>query len=546
MLRRVLSLPSSCCGCRAWSLLLAVALVLGLGLGLPVASHARNGQRSASSIAWTEARLVADVEAAFERARLDQKPVFLYWGAAWCPPCAQLQTTVFNRRDFVELSRRFVAVHIDGDAPGAQRLGAQFRVRGYPSVVLFSPQGEELTRLPGEVDATLYMDTLRMVLGGSATRAATRPAQRVLDDALAGRSLPVHEWRQLARYDWSEGEQRLVPDGQRARTLLRLARSCPAHLKVSQTRFLLKAAAASAPPGRPGALDEEGRFAAGAALTRMLGDPSQARDLMDLVTHDVQPVLAALTRDGTPGRVQLQRVWDQAAARLVADDGLSRSERLGAWQVRVELARMGRLPGDASLPPTLLGELQNHVDQWVRDSADAQERQSVVPAAAHLLAEAGRVAQAQQLLKAQLGQVVAPHFLMGQLASLARRRGDMADALQWSRRAWEQARGPAARLQWGVSHIGTLVDAAGDDAVGIESAAGVLLTELAGSPDAFHERNVRALERLAQRLRGWADQHPDGAGVLARLAVRLTPLCRQQPAGGGARLQCEALMRSGA
>ncbi len=47
-------------------------------------------------------------------------------------------------------------------------------------------------------------------------------------------------------------------------------------------------------------------------------------------------------------------------------------------------------------------------------------------------------------------------------------------------------------------------------------------------------------------LRGWADQHPDGAGVLARLAVRLTPLCRQQPAGGGARLQCEALMRSGA
>jgi hypothetical protein len=291
------------------------------------------------------------------------------------------------------------------------------------------------------VDATLYMDTLRMVLGGSATRAATRPAQRVLDDALAGRSLPVHEWRQLARYDWSEGEQRLVPDGQRARTLLRLARSCPAHLKVSQTRFLLKAAAASAPPGRPGALDEEGRFAAGAALTRMLGDPSQARDLMDLVTHDVQPVLAALTRDGTPGRVQLQRVWDQAAARLVADDGLSRSERLGAWQVRVELARMGRLPGDASLPPTLLGELQNHVDQWVRDSADAQERQSVVPAAAHLLAEAGRVAQAQQLLKAQLGQVVAPHFLMGQLASLARRRGDMADALQWSRLAWEQARG---------------------------------------------------------------------------------------------------------
>ena len=540
MHRLAISLPTSCLGRLAVGLVLAAAMVLGLS----APSQARNSLRNTLAIAWTEARQVADVDAAFERARQDQKPVFLYWGAAWCPPCAQLQTTVFSRRDFVELSRRFVAVHIDGDAPGAQRLGAQFRVRGYPSVVLFSPQGEELTRLPGEVDATLYMDTLRMVLGGSVTRAATRPVRRVLDDALAGRSLPVHEWRQLARYDWSEGEQRLVPDGQRARTLLQLARSCPAHLKVSQTRFLLKAAAASAPPGRPGALDEEGRFAAGAALTRVLGDPSQARDLMDLVTHDVQPVLAALTSDGTPGRVQLLRIWDRAAARLVADEGLSRSERLSAWQVRVDLAGMGRLPGDADLSPTLLGELQNQVDQWVRDSADAQERQAVVPAAAHLLAEAGRVAQAQQLLKAQLGQVVAPHFLMGQLASLARRRGDMADALQWSRRAWEQARGPAARLQWGVVHIGALVDAADDDAPAIEAAAATLFGELARSPDAFHERNVRALERLAQRLRGWAAQHPDGEEVLTRLAVRLTPLCRQQPAGSANRLQCEGLMRS--
>lgn len=532
-------LPKNCLGHCIRALLLAT--VLALSMAGP--ALARNSQRGAPVIAWIEARQASDVDAAFERARQDQKPVFLYWGAAWCPPCAQLQTTVFNRRDFVELSRRFVAVHIDGDSPGAQRLGARFRVRGYPSVVLFGPDGEELTRLPGEVDATLYMDTLRMVLGGSATRAATRPIRLVLDDALAGRSLPVHEWRQLARYDWSAGEQRLVPDGERARTLLLLARSCPSHLKVSQTRFLLKAAAASGPFGGGGAMDEDSRFAAGAALTRLLGDPGQTRDLMDLVTHNVRPVLTAVTGDRTAARVQLQKIWDQAAARLAADDGLSRSERLGAWLVRVELARTGRLPGEPDLPGSLLAELQLQVDQLVRGTSDAQERQAVVPTAAHLLAEAGRTAQAQQLLKANLGEVVAPHFLMGQLALLARTRGDTAEALVWSRRAWEQARGPAARLQWGVSHVGVLIDTQGEDVRAVESTAGSLISELATSPDAFHERNVRALERLTARLRSWAEQHPDGEEVLGRLARRLAPLCGQQPAGGTARQQCEGLLR---
>ena len=60
-------------------------------------------------------------------ARAETKPVFVYWGAKWCPPCNQVKATLFNRQDFIERSRAFVPVYVDGDSPGAQKIGARFR-----------------------------------------------------------------------------------------------------------------------------------------------------------------------------------------------------------------------------------------------------------------------------------------------------------------------------------------------------------------------------------------------------------------------------------
>ena len=65
------------------------------------------------------------VDSAFELARSQGTPVLLYWGADWCPPCNRLKATVFNRREFIERTRLFVPVSLDGDAPGAQKLGEQ-------------------------------------------------------------------------------------------------------------------------------------------------------------------------------------------------------------------------------------------------------------------------------------------------------------------------------------------------------------------------------------------------------------------------------------
>ena len=148
--------------------------------------------------------------------------MFVYWGAKWCPPCNQVKATLFNRQDFIERSRAFVPVYVDGDSPGAQKIGARFKVSGYPTMVLFTPQGQEMTRLPGEVEPVRYTEVLTLGMN------AARPVNAVLADALAEpASLAANDWRLLAFYSWDTDHQQLIAKDRLPATLLALADAAP-------------------------------------------------------------------------------------------------------------------------------------------------------------------------------------------------------------------------------------------------------------------------------------------------------------------------------
>ncbi|MEP6875133.1 MAG: thioredoxin family protein [Burkholderiales bacterium] len=518
----------------------AAVLVLGCSkqaeapphvLNTPPPPSATVSAPAEAGIAWRHASNDADVDAAFAQAKAEAKPVFVYWGAKWCPPCNQVKATLFNRQDFIERSRAFVPVYVDGDSPGAQKLGSRFKVSGYPTMVLFNPQGAELTRLPGEVEGERYTQVLTLGMN------AQRPVKDVLAQVKSG-GLSANDWRLLAFYSWDTDEQQLVPKGGVPALLKQLADACPADQPDIAARLRLKALAAvnEKAPARPDA-------AAQATVLALLADASAARVHLDMLTNFAPDITRALSRPGSPQRAELLTAFDAALKRFEADTTLSRTDRMQALIAQVDLARIEAKKNAAvKLPEPLLADIREQTARADREITDGYERQAVITAAAYLLDQAGLAAESDALLKANLAKSHSPYYLMSELASNAKKRGDKTEALRWYGDAFNASEGPATRLQWGASYVNALVELAPQDETRIEKVAGQLFTEAAKQPDAFYERSGRALQRVGTKLQAWnkAGAH---AGPLKRLQTQLDGLCAPLDKNEPQQARCAALLK---
>ncbi|MCG3188412.1 MAG: Thiol:disulfide interchange protein DsbD [Burkholderiaceae bacterium] len=487
-----------------------VALAACVALSLAGAARA-----AVDGVAWQPAANNADIERAFVQARASDKPVLLYWGAKWCPPCNQLKATLFNRHDFIERSRSLVAVEIDGDLPGAQKLGSRFKVSGYPTMVLLRSDGTEIVRLPGEADPPQVLRLLEFGLAGG------RAAKDVLADARAGKPLPGAEWRMLAFYSWISDESQLLPAAERPGVLAGLSAACPSGEAASATRLMLKALADS---------DDGKGVKPDAALRQRvrswLADPSIARAQMDVLTNFAVEITKALSTPGTADRRAIVGAFDVALQRLQVDATLSRADRLTALGARVDLARIDQPKAERHprMPALLRKQVRDASAAADREVTDGYERQAVITAAAYILGQAGLWPDSDALLKANLAKSHSPFYLMSQLAGNARKLGRNDEALRWYEQAFVRSEGPATRLQWGAQYVSALVELAPSDESRLEHAVSGMIDQAALDPGAFDGRSARSLARVDQQLAKWnRDGRHDAA--IARLRVRLEPVC---------------------
>lgn len=483
------------------------------------AKTARDG--AAVGIDWFD----GTVQDAFRTAAREKKPVFFYWGAEWCPPCHAINNTVFKSPDFIERSKLFVPLYLDGDTPHAQAAGERFGVLGYPTMIVFSADGEELTRIPGGIDIQAYANVLDVTLA-SATSVSSTVATLMQNAGELGAS----GCSQLAYYSWGQ-DPRILADYLAADAFRRMYEACPDAMAGERSILYFSWLDAALDdmekplpePATPKRLPDATRAEAARMLNRVLADSSLVRANLLTLLFEGARFTAAITEPGSPERVQLTRRFLSTYGDIYADAAVYKRERIYTLGGRIDFARID--DEDAALPADLVRAIEQGI-AWADESTpDPYERQPVINAAANVLEDAGMDELARAVLLKEIGVSSQPYYFMPALADIEQRAGNEFESLRWLRKGWETSRGPATRFQWGSYYLNGLIEMTPEDTGAIESLTVALVDEvLAGG--GFYQRPKQQLQRLGTQLRAWSARN-DAPATLESIRNSVAAICRR-------------------
>ncbi len=479
-----------------------------------------------------------DVNQAFTAARSARKPILLYWGAVWCPPCQQLKSTVFARPDFIAKSRLFVPVYLDGDDAGAQKWGEEFRVSGYPTVVVLDADRHELMRIAGGMDLGQYAAVLDNAL------ADVQPAGALLDQAAASHPLSIGQCRRLAFNGWElEGGASPAANADLALRLDAASEFCPTNARVERARLRIFAAAfathAEADALKAGQAPSPALRARVNTVDEVLSNERTAVAVADALQYLDEDFFRAVKARGDaakPWLARFSKVMDVAAALPV----YAEADQLGA--IGSKLQAIKTING--AVPAGVARAASARVAAALAENQIPYVRSGIINAVLPIYDLLGQNEQAYKVVQGELARTATPYYYKTDLGELAEELGRKSEALKWYAEGFAEAQGPATRFQWGAIYAGGLLRLQPDDAPKIREVTTQVLGELEG-PDRIYRRARMRLERLDQALRKWNTEtkgtHHD---VLVGLHERMQQICGKIPKADAARSSCDAFLAS--
>jgi len=467
-------------------------------------------------IAWFQ----GDVADAFVFARAAKKPVFLYWGAKWCPPCQQLKSSVFSRSDFIAKSRQFVTVYLDGDDPGAQKWGEKFRVSGYPTVVILRPDEKEITRIAGGMDLSLYAELLDGALND------VRPMADVIAAMKTGAVPAVSDCRRLAYYGWELQDFSDLESKQLARGLARAADACGKANPVDGARLSIASASFGATPQTV------------TAVIAIVENRSVAPRVADALEGLRVEFFKAVQARGPAASDAFLRAWSETMDGVANNPAVIDADQLDALGAR--LALLKELSKDKKVPDDIAAAARKRVAATLAKKFDPYVRAGVVNSASYVYDQLDDLDAAYAMVNAEIATAHAPYYYMLDLADIEEKRGHAALALSWYERAYRESEGVATRFQWGSVYLSALLRLAPSEHTRIRDTGMAVIGELDG-PDRIQARTRYGLEKLDKRLRKWNSQHRHDADIRA-LRARMDATCGKLPEHDAGRSSCRKFL----
>ena len=96
----------------------------------------------------------------------DGKKIFLHFYADWCSVCEQLRTTTFKDPAVVAyLNENFVPIYVNSDQN--RKVAQRYFVRALPTTWFLTDTGENISNLPGYVEAATLLNILKYIRSDS-------------------------------------------------------------------------------------------------------------------------------------------------------------------------------------------------------------------------------------------------------------------------------------------------------------------------------------------------------------------------------------------
>lgn len=496
-----------------------------------------------SGIEW----FVGTVDEAFAAAKESEKPIYLYWGAVWCPPCHAIKATVFKSPEFIERSKLFIPVYLDGDADNAQAYGEEFGVRGYPTMIVFDSNGVELTRIPDGIDLTAYANILDLTLGNMSP--ASGIVERVMNTDVM---LSEDECTLLAYYSWGQ-DTKILAERDVADSFRRMTAACPESLRKERSILYLSwldetLQAAEFDVDIDADPDDEEpeesltpklKVEALKVLENVLGDYELVKANMLTVIFSGATLTRHLTEAGSEERMSLTQKFIDIYDKIAADESVYKRERIYTLSGKMRFERIG--DDEAEISDKLKQEIVDMV-AWADESTPSvYERQPIINALGNVLDAAGMDDAAKPLLLAELGKSKQPYYYMLSLAEIEQRADNKDVAISWLKKAYDASQGPATRFQWGANYLKGLLEMAPAETQLIQETTVRLISELQEG-GGFFQRPKAQLQRLEGQLQEWGEAQEDEE-VLSTIRKSVLAVCLADTQEES-RKACEAFLES--
>ncbi|MFH6959505.1 thioredoxin family protein [Flavobacterium aquidurense] len=99
------------------------------------------------------------IQEALEKAKKENKPIFLDIYATWCGPCKMLKKNTFSDKEVGDYyNTNFINIAIDSETKEGRELVDKYRIEGYPTLLILDKNGKQIAKQLGFVEPHILVN----------------------------------------------------------------------------------------------------------------------------------------------------------------------------------------------------------------------------------------------------------------------------------------------------------------------------------------------------------------------------------------------------